>query len=126
MINQKVSLSIYLENRTPKKDGTFSVKLRVTFKRKRKYYNLKISMTQERFNRIYSDRPRGKDYDQKLAFNELEKEAYEIIKRMPIFSFELFERELFGNSTLENKNDVYASYDSYIKILKENGVYIEH
>lgn len=120
MLNIKVSLSIYLETRTPKKDGTFPVKLRVTHKRKRKYYALNLSMTKERYDRIFSDRPRGKDYDQKLEFNELEKQAYEIIKQIPVFSFELFEIELFGKGTDENKNDVYASYDNYIRTLKDN------
>ena len=120
MLNHKVTISIYLETRTPKKDGAFPVKLRVTYKRKRKYYTLNKSMKKERFNRIYSARPRGEDYNLKLEFNELEKVAYEIIKQMPVFSFVLFENELFGDSTRKNKNDVYEAYDSDISAMREN------
>lgn len=120
MINHNVTFSIYLETRNPKKDETFPVKLRVTYQRKRKYYSLNLSMNEERFNKVNSERPKGKDLDQKLQFNELVNEAYKIANQMPIFSFELFERELFGDRTLKNKNDVYVSYDTYISKLKEN------
>jgi integrase/recombinase XerD len=119
-MNHNVTVSIFLESRTPKKDETFPVKLRVTYNRERKYFGLKMSLSQEQYNRIYSERPRGEDKELKIQFNELESKAYDIIKKMPVFTFELFEKELFGDKISYDQRNVFHAYDNYIKQLKEN------
>ena len=39
-----VYLALFLEKRTPLKDGTFPAKLRLTYNRERKYYGIKVTL----------------------------------------------------------------------------------
>ncbi len=118
MIKNDVTTAIVLETRTPRKDNTFPVKLRVTHKRIRKYYGLKEYLTQEEFDRVYSSKPRGKEKELQLRFTEVETKAKDVIKDLTEFSFSLFEKYLFEEKV--EKGDVFAAYENYIKKLTDN------
>lgn len=113
-----VTTSIFLDNRRPLKDGTYPVKLRVTYKGLRKYYPTSYSFTQEIFNKALSSKP-GKDLkDCKLELLAIEHKANLIIEKLPSFSFSEFERRLLNNSA---RNEVFSTYDETIARLSREG-----
>ena len=113
MRNTDVTTTITLDPRRAKKDGTFPVKLRVTYLRKQKYYALKYSMTENDFKKTMSPKPRGRLKEMKLILNTIEQKAIETIDSLPSFSFKGFE-DVFLNKKAKLGTDVFAAYDSYI------------
>ena len=45
-MEQRASAAIYLEKRNPKQDGTYPVKIKVSYMRERRYYGTGISLTE--------------------------------------------------------------------------------
>lgn len=112
-----INTGLYLDTRRAKKDGTFPLKLRVTYQRKRKYYNLPYSFTPQDFQKITGEKPRGQWKDLKLELSLIEGKAKEIIKSLPVFSFSDFEVRFLnkGGRTLT------AYFDRKIKELEQSG-----
>ncbi len=120
MYNTKPTTSIFLDTKRVKQDGTYPIKLRVTFHRKRKYYAiLNESLTKNDFSKVMGEKPRGNFRKIRLKYDDVKHEADEVIKNLKPFSFEKFELELF-NKTSE-PDDVFSFYDQYIKELKGEG-----
>ncbi len=117
---EQITAVIVLETRSKKKDGTHSVKLRITHKRKQKYFNVKyenknLSLSKEDFNKAVSPRPRGSSKELKKYLMLYENKAIEIIGSIDFFTFEIFEEKFFNKTS--SKNDVFAFYESYIDYL---------
>jgi len=133
--DNEVTTKIILETWRSLKDGTFSVKLRVTHNRKQKFYVLKdenkksLSMTKDGFKKVLgiesleSEKKQKRltkdEKDLRLHLNELEKEARDVIKNLPIFTFEAFEAKYFNKKT--DLTDVFASMEARAKELREEG-----
>lgn len=113
--------SVVLDKRIQKKDGTYAVKLRITFQRIPKYYPLGIYLTPEEWEKVNCEKPR-KDYkDHKTFFNKVELKAINTIKSLPSFSFEAFEKTF--NKQTDLSKDVFSLFDEYISELKRNKQY---
>lgn len=116
---KKARTDIYLDTRRPKKDGSYPVKLRVTFERKTQYFPLNLSLTEEEFDKVWtSPKPRGEDKEARIFLVNEEERAMDIIDQMTVFSFDLFERKFLGPAYA--KGDVFAKYDEYIAQLLKN------
>lgn len=113
-----ISTAIILDTRRPRVSGLYPVRLRVIFQRKAKYYNLKINLCQEDFDKTVTQRPRGEYKQQKLYFEAFEKKALDVIDSFDDFSFEIFENAFFSKAT--SKDDVFAYYENYINELSKN------
>jgi integrase/recombinase XerD len=86
--------SIYFDSRRIKNDGTYPVKLRITFNRRQRYYNTGISMTEEKFKHVTEDiKPREEYKKIKLELAAIENKAKAVIDKLPFFSFDAFERQ---------------------------------
>lgn len=95
----KATSRIYLDTRREKQNGSYPVKLRITFDRKQKYYGLPgYSFTKEDFKRITGDRPRGQAKDDQLRLIAIEQKAIDVIDSLPNFSFPQFEKKLYRKS----------------------------
>lgn len=119
MIN--VTTSVLLDTRVKKKDNTYSVKLRVTFKRKQKYYPLHVSLTPEEYEKVCGPKPRNEFKTMKLEFERAEQNARAIIddlKSKGNFSFSAFEKALYGE---EVNDDLFAAFARKHKKLVEGG-----
>lgn len=129
-----VTTGIVLDTRYTRENGqTFPVKLRVTYNRKQKYYSIEkfsdqhsdfllqcYSVTKEDFEKAKSSsKPRGIHKERLLRYNAIEDRAREIINQLPLFTFELFEKNFL--TTGRELDSVYTAYESYISRLKENG-----
>lgn len=111
-----VSTSIVLDSRRSKKDGTYPVKIRITYQRQQKYYGVGLSLSKAEFEKVQGDKPRGEFKELQIQLNVLEARAIKIIEKLPEFSFTAFEKNY-----LDHRNggqDVYSFYERYISELK--------
>ncbi len=119
-MQMKITTVILLDQRRPKKDNTFPVKLRITFERKQKYYPTQFDLTEKEFEAImYGQR---KNDAAKQVFNSLqayENKAREIINQLPFFSFETFEKKYYSNRAA--KDTINDAFENYINELKAAG-----
>jgi len=121
-----ITTSVILEKRKPLKNGTFPVKLCITYKRKRHYYTLRnmsgksFSFTEEDFKKIKCEKPRGKYKEIALLLNAMENKAINIIESLPIFSFEQFEKKFFNDNNNQD-DDVFSLLKNTIQELKAEG-----
>lgn len=116
---RKPTTEIYLDTRRAKKDGTFPVKLRVTFERKTRYFPLNFNFTESEFETVWtSPKPRGEAKDLRNQLYNEEEKAMNIIEDMSVFSFQAFEKKFLGPSYA--KGDIFAKYDQYIAELLKN------
>lgn len=113
-----VLVKIVHDTRKAKKNGTFPVKLRLTYNRERKYYPTEYSLSVEDFALTKLDKPKGRYLKMQVSFEEIVSEARRIIKGLPVFSFYNFEKQL-GKSTA--KDDVFEAYNEKINQLKSDG-----
>ncbi|MBN2747839.1 MAG: site-specific integrase [Bacteroidales bacterium] len=114
-----VTTAIIHDKRVSRKDGTYAIKLRVTFKRIQKYYPVNVSLTEDEWDKVYSERPRKEYKDNLTYFNKVEHDAIEIIKSMPVFSFSSFEKKF--NQGTKTEQDALMVFKVYIDQLKEEG-----
>jgi site-specific recombinase XerD len=112
-----VTTEVILDKRTLKKDGTYPVKLRITYNRFQKYYALKFSFKPEEFDMIMTGSPRKENKETQLIIQNIEKKAVEIITHLDQFSFNDFENEFLKQKKRKNSN-VFDNLKNYIDILK--------
>jgi integrase len=109
----KASTSIILDTRKQKKDGTYPVKLRVTYNRQQKYYPTKYSLTKDDFEKARSSKPRGDFKDMALHLHAVETKAINVIDSLPFFSWQMFDKQyitkLTGTASLSEVFDTYAT-----------------
>ncbi|ALI98586.1 site-specific integrase [Rufibacter tibetensis] len=113
-----VHTSIILDTRRALKDGTYPLKLRLTWLRQRKYFLTPYSLTEEDFAKTQGEKPRGKYKELQIAFQAIELRAVETINKLEIFSFEAFEKRFLD---VANKQDVLACFANKIESLKKDG-----
>lgn len=112
-----VTTAIIHDKRVLRKDGTYAVKLRITYKRIQKYYPINVNLTVDDWEKVYSERPRKTYKDYLTYFNKIEQSAIEIIREIPVFSFSSFEKK-FNQGPKEAK-DVLIVFQTYINQLKK-------
>jgi len=113
----KAEAIIYLDEIRPKKNGKCSVKIKVTYNRKRKYYSTGVELVPEEFQQIIGGKRRTneqKEINTKLT--HLCNKALDIIDELTVFNFELFEEGFLEHRN--TTNSVSFAFDKYIKQLK--------
>jgi site-specific recombinase XerD len=111
-----VTTAIVLDKRIPRQDGTYAVKLRVTYKRQQQYYPINEFLTEDEWEKTQKNNPRKGSKNKKLFFNEIENRALEIIKTIQPFSFASFKKRF--NQDSETQKDLIAIMKDYIESLK--------
>jgi integrase/recombinase XerD len=119
MATNKVTTGIYLDTRRKKSDGTYTVTLRVTYRRKTQLFATNYSMHKADFQKAMGEKPRGDYKVFAQEFMDIEKKAIAIIEKMPDFSFDRF-RERYRSHTTGAK-DVYQSFQDRINELRSEG-----
>lgn len=112
-------IDLYQDTRRQKKDGTYPVKLRITYKRKSVYYHL-TDATEEAFEKVTKPKPR-EEYIRELKslFKAETDRAEEVIKAMPVFTFAEFEKRF--TQTEQKVRTVVTVFDETITRLKTEG-----
>ena len=113
-----VTTAIVQDTRVKRNDGTYAVKLRLTYNREQKYYPLGVHLKPEDWERTKSEKPRKEFKEHQLFFNKIEQRAVEIIKELHPFSFQGFEKK-FDQKTDRSK-DVLTYLETYIQQLSKD------
>jgi integrase len=121
MKKDKVSTKVVPDIRRVMKGGQLPLKLRVTYKGRRKYYSTGHSVTPGEWELLNLGNAKGKLRSVKNDIALIERDADRLIERIVPFSFKKFEDEFFEKpirySTLE------AMFKDYILKLEKNGQY---
>lgn len=115
-------ISIYLDKRRKKANGKYPVKLRVFIPsiRKQKLYPTTFEYTENEFKSIWETiKPRLEHKDAQMKMKALELHANDIADKLPLFTLEKFERDLFRASH-SSKGDVVNFYEEAIEQYKRN------
>ena len=109
--------SIYLDENRPKKNGNCSVKIKVTFNRKRKYFATGRELSVNEFEQTFFGRRKTAEQKEVKIFVEaLLNKANDIIKKLNTFTFQIFEENYLEERNIQNS--VSFAFDKYIKQLK--------
>lgn len=115
----EANADIYLDPR-PKADGKCSVKIKVTYNRKRKYFSTGIDLLPDEFDKLMNAQRRTRE--EKIILSKLEifkAKANKIIKDLKVFTFPKFKEGYYESRDINN--DVSFAFDKRIEELKENG-----
>ncbi|UFH54710.1 site-specific integrase [Spirosoma sp. KNUC1025] len=115
------TVNFYFDKRKQKKDGTYPVKLRITYQRQQRYFPTEISLTDAQWEKVCKPKPR-EDFirDTKALLDSISNRAERVIRNLPVFSFDEFENRYAG--TIDTKSDnVFSLFESYIKQLTAEG-----
>jgi integrase/recombinase XerD len=134
-MDNRVTTTIILDTRRQKQDGTYPVKLRVTFRRQAKYFPCNKDLTEENFSDVRNlDNPTNKSNGEKkksktreqvkklkelqTEINAIENEAQEIIGGIKNFSFQQFEKKFLNQHSTGSVAETFADY---VAALKDQG-----
>lgn len=109
---------VWLDDRRALKDGSFPVKLRITYKRKPKNFSTGLTSTKQDWEKVYSQKPREPYKTRLLKYLAIEQRARDVIEKLPVFTFELFERKFLDTASAD---DAYCYFDRYIEKLIKKG-----
>ncbi len=90
--------STILDVRRQKKDGTFPVKVRVTFERKQKYYLTPYDLSKQVYEKVMFGKRLAEDEKTlKNSVTDFEEKSRNIIKNMKVFDWKAFEKQYYSN-----------------------------
>jgi integrase len=114
----KATVTPAIDRTHPRKDGTCSIYVRVTFQRKKKEYPTGITMKPAAYDRIMKAQRRKQDelkqYSKIMAFFT---KALDIIEATPVFTFAQFE-DLYLSNT-EAADTIKGGFERHIQELKD-------
>lgn len=109
--------SVYLDKSRPKKSGECSVKIKITFNRKRKYFATGKDLTIKEFNQTFFGTRKTKEQKEcKTYIEKQEGKANDIIENMRVFTFDVFEEKFLEQRNTQNS--VSFAFDKYIEQLR--------
>ncbi|MBK6978386.1 MAG: hypothetical protein IPH28_15865 [Cytophagaceae bacterium] len=111
-----VTTSVIQDKRIQKKDGTFSVKLRITFNREQKYYPVNVSLTEEDWDKTQSFKARGELKNTKVSLIRLSKKPLILLKVLTHLVFRHLIKHLIKKT--DRSKDVFYYLENYMEQLK--------
>jgi len=106
----KITTAIVLDTRRATKTSEYPVKLRVTFKRERKYYGLNIYLNEDDWKKVNGEKPREEYKKTRFKIDKILKEADNLIEELEVFSFPLFESKFFNKASVTKVKDKFQMY----------------
>jgi integrase/recombinase XerD len=109
-----------LDSRRAKIDGSYPVKLRVTFERKQRYFPTPHDLNEKDFDRVmFSKRLNETEKILKNKITSFETKAIQIIESMPVFTWKAFEKHYLTNRA--TKGTIKQAFEDNAKELREAG-----
>lgn len=123
----KATTAVIQDTRRPKKDGTFPIKLRITYLREQKYYPTIFSLSIEDFKKVQGAKPRNEHKELSLKLHEVEKKATNVITALPEFTWQAFEKQYLGNRLSKNViSDAFADYSKELRMSDRIGTAVSY
>ncbi len=97
---ERISSRVVPDTRRQKNDETIPLKLRITFKGKRKYYATQFSLSEKDWEFLNAVSVKGKLRTIKNEIAKIEMEADKVANQITPFSFSQFENTFFQKSTI--------------------------
>lgn len=115
------SITIYLDQRRPRKTGIYIVKVRVYsgLMARTEMYSTNIKLTLKEFELVTSKNPKGQYLEIAQALNKTKAKALTVAKDIQPFDFEKFEKAFYSEP--KNKADVYNCFNIAIEENKSHG-----
>jgi len=112
------TIAAFIDSHHPRKDGKCAVKVKVTFKRKRKYYPTGIYLTNNEFEKVMFGKRRTQQQSElKSKIDSFTSKADKVVEGLKIFTYNAFEEKYFEN---ENAYDtIKYSFEARISALKQ-------
>ena len=123
----KPTAAVVLDTRRQKANGTYPVRLRITYQRDRKYYTLKLDdFTAEEWEKMTkAERLKDKRLAEiKTKVANYEKLARDVFAKTPRFTFARFEEGFFTDHTIDAKttaDSVFSAFAEVVKKLRRQG-----
>ncbi|MFV0506288.1 MAG: tyrosine-type recombinase/integrase [Bacteroidales bacterium] len=113
-----ITTAIILDTRAKRKDGTYPLKLRLTYERNQKYLHLKRYLSESNWNK-YNKGSRLTSELKELSFflKHIESKAIDIANKAVVFSLEDFKKQLIGFS--DTNNTIIESLKKRLSTLEE-------
>lgn len=109
--------SVYLDEKRPKTNGLCSVKIKITYNRKRKYFTTGLDLSPEEFETVFfGKRKTDKQKEVKTKVEYFETKANDVINILTVFSFDAFEEHFLDQRN--TADSVSFAFDKYIANLK--------
>jgi len=107
---------IYLDELRPRKNGTCSVKIKITHDRKRKYYPTGINKTPDEFNQLmFGERRTAIQKKAYIKILKFQAKAQKVLDELTLFTFDSFDERYFEQRNVTN--NVSFAFEKYIELL---------
>jgi integrase/recombinase XerD len=113
---RRPTISIFQNAKYIKSDGTCALSLRVTYRGRKKYYGLPLSLSKADFERVTGGKPRKEHKETLIKISVYINKAKEVLDSMPEFSWDGFERNFFSDRA--SRTFIFPAIDEYIRTLK--------
>jgi len=100
------------------KDGTYTLRLRISTGAKKWYFPAGLSATLELYDRAYKKNPKDDAKDLHTKIESIKTEAESICKTMPVFEPKAFRALFIHEATAQPTDDVFTAFQSYVEQLK--------
>lgn len=118
MQKNKILTAIYIDKSHPKTDGKCRISIRITFDRVRRYYSTPHTLSISEFDNTMKANARQPFKDIALELQAYENKASAIIKEMPVFTWEIFEKRFYSQKILNDS--ISNAFETFINALKSN------
>ena len=109
----KPTTQIVLDLRRMKTDGTYPVKIRVTYLRVQHYYSTGLNLGKEEFENVMAPKPKIAFRDNRIYLDARLQEMRAVIENMPNFSFHLLDDLL--KQSVKDVNDIFPLFEDMFK-----------
>ncbi len=99
------------------KDGTYTLRLRISTGAKKWYFPAGLSATLEIYDRAYKKNPKDDAKDLHTKIESIKTEAESICKTMPVFEPKAFRALFIHEATAQPTDDVFTAFQDYVKQL---------
>lgn len=111
------TFQVILDERREKSEEKYPLKLRVTYARIRKYYNIGIDLTKQQYQSLPTSKLEALR-DVRTKIKAWEVKAENIYKQLPEFTFKEFEKVFLAKQMEVKPVDVYSKFTEYVNKLK--------
>ena len=122
MLEVKATATFFFDTRRITTEGTYPIKLTIYYNGKKKRYNTNLSVTEDVWKKIHSEKLRDDNIKTtRRLLNEKLDKANAVLNKLPTFTFDGFEDAFFEKKGTESQSQLDNAFDEYVKPLQKNG-----